>query len=76
MFVALLFTITACTTKKNTSVTRAYHNLTARFNVYFNGIESLKAGLRKAEKSFQDDFSNILPIYKYNDLTVASMLTP
>ncbi|RLD82705.1 MAG: hypothetical protein DRJ07_07900 [Bacteroidetes bacterium] len=76
MFVALLFTITACTTKKNTSVTRNYHNLTARFNVYFNGTESLEAGLRKADKSFKDDFSNILPIYKYNDLTAAAMLTP
>lgn len=76
IFVALLLIITGCTTKKNTSVTRTYHNLTAKFNVYFNGFESIKAGLRKADKSFKDDFSNILPIYKYNDLTVATMLTP
>ncbi|MEN8118761.1 MAG: tetratricopeptide repeat protein [Bacteroidota bacterium] len=32
--------------------------------------------MRKADKSFQDDYSNILPIYKYNELTVATMLTP
>ena len=76
IFIIIIFSLTACTTKKNTSVTRAYHNLTARFNVYFNGNESLKGGLRKADKSFKDDYSNILPLFKYNDLTAATMLTP
>ena len=74
VIVVLLTTVVSCSTKKNTTVTRAYHNLTARFNVYFNGNESLKAGLRKAENNFKDDYSNILPIYKYNDLTISSML--
>ncbi len=76
VFITLVFTFSACTTKKNTSVTRAFHNLTARFNVYFNANESLKAGLRKTDKSFKDDYSNILPIFKYNDPSVATMLTP
>jgi len=76
LLISLIFTITACTTKKNTRTTRSYHNLTARFNVYFNGNESLKSGLRKTEKNFKDDYSNILPVYTYNDLTVASMLSP
>jgi TolA-binding protein len=76
VFIIILFTLSACTTKKNTRTTRAYHNLTARFNVFFNGNESLKAGLRKTNKTLKDDYSTILPIFKYNSTEAASMLTP
>lgn len=76
LFIILLVAFSACTTKKNTKTTRAYHNLTARFNVFFNGNESLKAGLRKLDKTLKDDYSSLLPIYKYNSAEAASMLTP
>jgi hypothetical protein len=64
-FIIIIISISACTTKKNTSITRAYHNLTARFNVYFNGIESLKDCLRKIDKNYKDDYVTILPIFIY-----------
>jgi len=63
----LLFAFTfSCSTSKNTSTTRAYHNLTAHYNVYFNASESLKAGNRKLKKS-EEDYSRMLPVFKYED---------
>lgn len=54
----------SCTTEKNTTSSRAYHNLTSRYNIYFNGKESLKAGLEKIEQTVDDDFTALLPVYK------------
>ena len=58
---------TQCSTKKNTAVHRAYHNMTAHYNAYFNGIESYKAGQAKLLSSEKDDYSDILALYKYGD---------
>ncbi len=55
-----------CTTKKNTAITRGYHNLTARYNVFFNGNESFKQGVEKIDAGFKDNYSEILPIFKYD----------
>jgi predicted Zn-dependent protease len=64
----LLFFLAAilggCSTQKNTRISRSYHNLTSRYNVYFNGKESLKSGLAKIDKNVEDDFTQILPVYK------------
>jgi len=57
-------TIIGCSTKKNTRVTRAYHNVSARYNVYFNAKESLKAGLSRIEQTIPDDYTHTLPIFK------------
>lgn len=73
MIVVLLWAA-ACTTEKNTPITRAYHNLTAHYNVYFNGEESLKKGIEKINKNFKDNYSTILPVFKYGDEKVAGMV--
>ena len=75
LFFIFVISISSCTTKKNTAITRAYHNLTAHYNVYFNGNESLKNGLHKIDKNYNDDYSTILPIYKYTTKRAAQMLT-
>ncbi len=53
-----------CSTQKNTRLSRTYHNVTSRYNVFFNGKESIKAGLAKIDKTVEDDFTQILPVYK------------
>ena len=63
-----------CSTSKNTRTTRAYHNLTARYNVYFNGNESLKAGVRKIRKTYQEDYTKILPVFRYEDKAVSTLV--
>jgi tetratricopeptide (TPR) repeat protein len=61
--VALLFT--ACSTKKNTVVSRAYHNVTARYNGYYYSCENIDEGFYKIEKANKDNFDKILPVYIY-----------
>ena len=67
----VLFFLAACTTEKNTAVSRAYHNVTAHYNVYFNGKESLRTGVVKIDNSVEDDFSKVLPLYKSSNPTTA-----
>lgn len=66
----------SCSTRKNTAVNRAYHNLTSRFNVNFNGKEALKAGEIEHEKLCKDNYINILPIYCYPEKTELSSIYP
>lgn len=75
LLVAVLFFLAACTTEKNTAVSRAYHNLTAHYNVYFNGKQSLKAGTDKIDRSVEDDFSKVLPMFKSSNPTTGKAAT-
>ena len=57
-------------------MTRTYHNVTARYNIFFNGNESFKKGLERIEDSYDNDFTKILPIFLYSDESVASSIGP
>jgi tetratricopeptide (TPR) repeat protein len=65
IYLTALFLLGGCSAQKNTTVSRAYHNLTAKYNVLFNGKESFKKGLEKIESGFKDDYSEILPVFNY-----------
>jgi len=56
-------------------MSRAYHNLTSKYNVYFNGNESLKAGTRQIKKNYKEDYAKLLPIFRYEDVSVSTMVT-
>jgi tetratricopeptide (TPR) repeat protein len=56
--------LASCSTEKNTLVTRGYHNLTAHYNVYFNGKEAMKSGLEKIDEQVEEDYTKILPVFK------------
>lgn len=68
--------VSRCSVEKNTGSTRAFHNLISRYNIYFNGKEAYKKGIRKGDKAFVDDFSATLPIFKYADENVARTISP
>lgn len=63
-FIFLLFF--SCSTQKNTPVTRTFHNVTSHYNVYFNGSESFNAGNMKIDDTYKEDYTQLLPIYKYS----------
>lgn len=73
--VPILFFI-SCTQYKNAFINRQYHNLTARYNVYFYANESLKEGIEKLEKAHKDDYSKILPMFIYGDNVTAKAIFP
>ncbi len=56
-------------------MTRAYHNLTAHYNVYFNGKESLHTGVERINNSVEDDYTRGLPIFKSSDPGSAQVAT-
>lgn len=53
----------ACSTKKNTGITRAYHSFTARYNTTYNGKVAFLEGLVAQEGGHKDDYTRLLPMY-------------
>lgn len=65
--------LTDCSVEKNTGSTRFYQGLTSRYNTYFNGNESFKAGVIKVNTGYRDDYSELLKIFEYSDPSTVSM---
>ena len=59
----------SCSTKKNTWTRRAYHNITAHYNVYWNGMDLMRQGIKDYDAEMKDNFSLILPVYNFGDKT-------
>ncbi|CAN5300399.1 hypothetical protein BH09BAC5_BH09BAC5_00550 [soil metagenome] len=60
----VLIIVGSCSTTKNTFVTRTYHNINSRYNGYFYARESIKDALDKIDKSYIDDYSQLLPLFR------------
>ncbi len=54
-------------------MSRAFHNLTAKYNVLFNGEESFRDGVERIEDGFVDDYSKILPVFPFMEKDAASL---
>lgn len=65
----------SATIKKNTRIMRAYHNLTAYYNVYFNANDSYKEGAKKAAKDYPFDYMQVLPIFPFEAKEIPAMVT-
>lgn len=62
ILVIILLITFACSTEKNTFINRTYHSTTARYNGYFNAKELIRLGLEEYERSYRENFYEILPI--------------
>ncbi|HEX7413206.1 MAG TPA: tetratricopeptide repeat protein, partial [Bacteroidia bacterium] len=62
---ALLLLVSACTQYKDKYINRKYHDVTARFNIYFYANESMKDGVVKLEDAYKDDYTELLPVFMY-----------
>lgn len=68
--IVLVFTIfffVACSTQKNTLVSRSYHSLISHYNIYFNGKESFKKGVARINDGYQDNYNQLLKVFTYSD---------
>ncbi len=63
----LMLTMVGCTNKKNTAIARGYQAMTTRYNVYYNGRESLEKGKQNIEDAYKPDYSQILRMYPVGD---------
>ncbi len=74
-FLVIVILAISCSTEKNTFISRTYHNLTAHYNVYFNGRESFRKGIKRVEDQHSDDFTQLLPIYILGNEETASSIS-
>ena len=65
----LLFSLFGCSTTRNTPFTRAYHQFVTRYNLFFNAQQAYDEILRNQTERFEDDFSELLPIFPFVRLT-------
>jgi tetratricopeptide (TPR) repeat protein len=68
--------LVSCSTQKNTFITRTYHNVTSKYNVLFNGSESLKKGQRTILDNHKNDYSELLPVFLYEDEQLSGTVGP
>ena len=76
ILVAILFLtgwLTSCSTKKNTPITRRYHNITARYNTLYNGRLAFNEGIEAQEKGHVDNYNEILPVFIVSDNKTAAI---
>ncbi len=74
LFLLLIAVFGGCSTEKNTPASRAFHNVTSKYNVFFNANESVKEGVATIEQRIENDYTRLLPIYKTSDPSAAQMV--
>ncbi|HBA99922.1 MAG: hypothetical protein A2W86_06595 [Bacteroidetes bacterium GWD2_45_23] len=52
-----------CSTQRNTPGTRAYHELTTRYNIYYNAEKAYNEILENQSEDFTEDYTTLLPFY-------------
>jgi tetratricopeptide (TPR) repeat protein len=70
----VLLASNACSTKKNTVASRAFHNLTAKYNYFFNANESFKNAEKRAAEQFSYNFTTQLPVLLVGKPQVSSLV--
>ena len=73
--VGVVLLITACSTRKNTLVSRNYHDLTSYYNYYFNGKQSYLKGVERAENSYPLNYTDLLPVFTYGNKQMAGSIS-
>ncbi|MBP6977444.1 MAG: tetratricopeptide repeat protein [Bacteroidales bacterium] len=76
LFTLMALLLASCSTKKNTLTRRLYHNLTAHYNAYWNGRQSIKEGEAELYKAARDNYSFILPVFNYGTKEQAVSVNP
>lgn len=65
----------ACSTTKNTWLSRNYNELTARYNILYNGTESFKQGEKSLMVNSRENYTAILPLFPYSGPEKAGLVT-
>lgn len=71
----IVFLMCGCSVKRNNFFSRNYHQLTTRYNVYFNGNQALKSGVKTMENKHEEDYTNLLPVFVSNIQRTRSLCT-
>ena len=63
IIVVSVLVLSGCSVKKNNFFSRNYHQMTTRYNVYFNGNQALKSGIKVMENRHKEDYTNLLTCF-------------
>lgn len=63
--------LVSCSTKKNTKVSRSYHEMKTYHNIYYNGMISFLEGQDQIKQSNEDDYSQVLSLYPVSNHNAA-----
>src|SRR3989344_4659347 len=73
----ILFLVAACSTEKNTLLSRSYHSTTAHYNGYFNANDLLDEAMKSYRTNLKEDYYSVLTIRTLPDEEeVKNMYTP
>ena len=61
--IAILMSLTACSTQKNTAQSRWWHAFNAKYNTYYNGTLAYIDGSLEKEQGNKDNYTEMLPLY-------------
>lgn len=61
----LVFGLQGCKSLEGTKIAQIYHNITAKYNGYFNAREIMRDMVETNNDQFPDDYNEILPIYRF-----------
>ena len=64
---ACLLALSGCSTKRNTFLSRNFHNLTSYYNVYWNGKETLLDADYLLQDQSVDNYFEVIPVFKYGN---------
>lgn len=67
--------LVSCSTQRNTALTRRYHSMKVRYNIYFNGKTQFDEGLKAIQDANQDDYTHVLPLYPVSNHEAAKAAT-
>ena len=72
---AFTLLIVACSTKKDSFVSRKYHSISTEYNVLYNGQLALEDGLTALNANYEDNYWEVLPIepLKVDELAMPGM---
>jgi hypothetical protein len=62
LFLGIFLFLAACSTRKNTFLSRNSHALSTKYNILYNGNLALDKGLMDLKSKYQDNFWEILPV--------------
>ena len=76
LITGLMLVASGCGMFKDTKLEELYHDVTARYNGYFNARMLTQEVVEEVRKTHQDDFNEILSVYQFPSKEKAKQLTP
>ncbi len=76
IYLIISMALLSCSTKKTAFVNKAYHGITTRYNIYFNGKESFKEAKDMLLKDIKDNYTDVLQVYVYPEKVKTMTLAP